>query len=115
MKRFDDRDRGVATQFLLQGVLVCATSIPLYFVFRNPVLLEGGLWSLKNILSVGMISYGIVAETISDTQLETFKDKKKNGETNEPFCRNGYWLKSRHPNLFFETMMWTGFGLYGRF
>lgn len=113
MKRHSNRDAGVARQFFIQGLLVCLTSIPLYFVFKNQVLLAEGLLSLKNILSIGMISYGIFCEGIADSQLENFKEKKKSGEINQPFCTDGFWRKSRHPNLYFELVLWSGFGFYG--
>ena len=114
MKRHSSRDAGVARQFALQGLLVCLTSIPLYFVFKNPALLEGGLYSIKNILSVGLIGYGIFGEAVADQQLQSYKERKKRGETSDVFCRDGFWRKSRHPNLFFEQVMWSSFSLYGK-
>lgn len=113
MKKYSSRDAGVARQFALQGLLVCLTSIPLYYVFKNPVFLEGGLLSIKNILSTGLIGYGIFCEAVADNQLQNYKEAKKRGETNELFCRDGFWAKSRHPNLFFELVTWGGLGLYG--
>lgn len=103
----------MAFQFFFQGLLLSVSSIPLYFVFKNQLILQGGLFTLKNLAAIGMISCGIIGEAISDAQLEKFKDQKKKGIINEPFCRDGLWAKSRHPNLFFELMVWTGFSLYG--
>lgn len=113
MKKYPSRDIGVARQFAIQGLLLCATSIPLYFVFKNQAIFAGGVLTVKNLAALGLISFGIVGEAISDNQLEKYKELKKRGGTDEVFCRDGFWQKSRHPNLFFELMTWTGFSLFG--
>ena len=103
----------MARSFLLQGILVCLTSLPLYFVFKDPKILKGGVLSVKNILAISMCLVGTLLETVADKQIQDFKDAKSRGERKEPLCRDGFWEKSRHPNLFFELVVWFGFGLYG--
>lgn len=52
---------------------------------------------------------GLVGESVSDAQLEAFKaDPHRTGRV----CRRGLWAFSRHPNYFFEILVWTGFALY---
>ena len=51
-----------------------------------------------------------MGETIADRQLVTFKkDPGSRGKT----CRAGLWHYSRHPNYFFEWILWCGFGVLG--
>lgn len=51
---------------------------------------------------------GIIGESIADAQLARFKrDPANKGKT----CRAGLWRYSRHPNYFFEWLMWCSYGL----
>ena len=52
---------------------------------------------------------GIVGESISDAQLNAFKKNPANkGKT----CRAGIWNYSRHPNYFFEWIIWVGYAVF---
>ena len=104
----------MARSFVLQGLMISLTSLPLYYVFKNPHVLQGGLLGLKNILAIGMGIGGTLLEAVSDKQIQDFKLQKAQGLRKEPLCRDGFWQKSRHPNLFFELVLWFGFGIYGR-
>ncbi|WP_035957587.1 DUF1295 domain-containing protein [Bryobacter aggregatus] len=47
--------------------------------------------------------------TIADMQLNRFRSKPENqGQV----CREGLWSWSRHPNYFFEWLVWLSFGLF---
>jgi steroid 5-alpha reductase family enzyme len=51
---------------------------------------------------------GFFGEFLSDSQLARFKAQSANkGEV----CNVGLWRYSRHPNYFFEFVIWLGFGL----
>ncbi len=51
---------------------------------------------------------GIVGEAVADMQLRAFKrDPSSKGKT----CRRGLWRYSRHPNYFFEWLMWCAYAL----
>ena len=53
---------------------------------------------------------GVIGETVADRQLLAFKrDPAHRGRT----CRAGLWRYSRHPNYFFEWVLWCGFGAFG--
>ena len=57
-----------------------------------------------------LVVVGVVGETVADRQLLAFKrDPANRGRT----CRTGLWRTSRHPNYFFEWILWCGFGLLG--
>lgn len=72
-----------------------------------------------------LIVVGIVGEAIADQQLEDYKARKKAEKKikadfmiNQPpsapeIFAEGLWSRSRHPNLFFELMVWTGFAVGG--
>lgn len=47
--------------------------------------------------------------TIADMQLNRFKTNKANEGR---VCREGLWAWSRHPNYFFEWLIWLSYGLY---
>lgn len=51
----------------------------------------------------------ISGEALADAQLATFKrDPYSKGRT----CRVGLWRYSRHPNYFFEWMIWVSFAIF---
>jgi steroid 5-alpha reductase family enzyme len=52
---------------------------------------------------------GVIGETIADHQLTRFKaDPRNRGRV----CDVGLWAYSRHPNYFFEVLVWFGYALY---
>ncbi|MGB0036964.1 MAG: DUF1295 domain-containing protein [Candidatus Acidiferrales bacterium] len=52
---------------------------------------------------------GIAGEAAADAQLKAFKSHPQNrGRT----CRSGLWNYSRHPNYFFEWLVWMGFAVF---
>jgi steroid 5-alpha reductase family enzyme len=60
-------------------------------------------------IGAGIWLVSIAAEAIADLQLSAFKKSPANkGKT----CRQGLWKYSRHPNYFFEWVMWVGFAVF---
>ena len=50
-----------------------------------------------------------LGESVADAQLQAFKaDPANKGKT----CRAGLWNYSRHPNYFFEWLIWVAYALY---
>jgi steroid 5-alpha reductase family enzyme len=50
--------------------------------------------------------FGVLGEGVADWQLSRFRSHPRNhGEV----CREGLWRYSRHPNYFFEWVVWCGF------
>ena len=61
-------------------------------------------------LSVFICLIGVVGESTSDSQLKRFRaDPKNSGQV----CNVGLWRYSRHPNYFFEWIIWCGFACLG--
>lgn len=91
--------------FLLQGVLIVVISLPFLLVSA------GSLPGWSNWETVGCILwfFGVLGEALADHQLSTFRS---NPENNGKVCQSGLWRFSRHPNYFFETMVWVGFFLF---
>jgi len=52
---------------------------------------------------------GILGEALADAQLGAFK---KNPANKGKLCRNGLWNYSRHPNYFFEWLIWIAYALF---
>lgn len=91
--------------FQSQALACILLSAPFYLAARNrtqalhPLEYVGfGLWLI-----------GLVGETISDLQLTSWLANRENrGRT----CRTGLWRYSRHPNYFFESLVWIGYAVF---
>lgn len=91
--------------FQAQAVLILTLSIPFMIVMLNadPVLAP--------VEYAGIVLWfvGLAGESIADRQLKRFKDNPANrGKT----CRAGIWKYSRHPNYFFEWMIWVSYFIF---
>lgn len=60
------------------------------------------------LVGVGVWLVALTGETLSDQQLKTFKS---NPENRDKVCRKGLWNYSRHPNYFFEWLIWVSYAL----
>lgn len=52
---------------------------------------------------------GILGEALADAQLSKFK---KDPANKGKLCRAGLWNYSRHPNYFFEWLIWMGYAIF---
>lgn len=52
---------------------------------------------------------GMIGEAVADAQLDAFK---KNPANKGKPCRAGLWNYSRHPNYFFEWVIWVGYAVF---
>jgi steroid 5-alpha reductase family enzyme len=88
--------------FELQAALVVLFSLPVLlsaFESNSEVrLLE---W-----VGLGISLVGVAGESLADYQMELFK--RRDG-VRESVCEVGLWRYSRHPNYFFESLVWVGF------
>lgn len=76
-------------------------SFPFFIISLNPdPEIKWNEW-----LGAGIWFLSVVGEAVADAQLFQFKkDVRNKGKV----CENGLWYYSRHPNYFFQFMMWVG-------
>ena len=86
----------------LSNVLLC---IPFFIITAN---YEPGFsgWEMAGAL-LWLIS--VTGETLADRQLAAFK---KDPQSKGRVCDRGLWNYSRHPNYFFEWLMWMSYFVF---
>lgn len=93
-------DHGFFWFFQYQAWSVVLLSGPFLLPLLNPAPGIGALeW-----IGAGIFTIGFLGETLADLQMKDFR-KKNPGKT----CDAGLWRYSRHPNYFFESVIWIGF------
>ena len=88
--------------FLGQALLVWLLMLPVYFICLND---SPQLHPLE-IAGVGLWLLGLAGEAISDRQLQNFKSNHASQPNS--LCNEGLWKYSRHPNYFFQSLLWWG-------
>lgn len=91
--------------FQAQAVSVVALALPFLWIARDP----DGAWSLWESLGLVLWLVGIFGEGLADSQMAAFKAKNRDSKA---VCQDGLWHYSRHPNYFFESIIWLGFYTY---
>ncbi len=92
--------------FQLQGVLMVTITLPMVLTLGN----RSPQWHGLEIAAILLFLIAWGGEALADAQLARFKaDPKNKGRT----CQSGLWRYSRHPNYFFEWLIWVSFALYG--
>lgn len=91
--------------FQFQAALDVFLSLPFLLVTLNPAPRLSPLeW-----LGAGLAAVSILGESLADWQLHRFKsDARNRGKT----CQTGLWRYSRHPNYFFEWLIWCAYSLF---
>jgi steroid 5-alpha reductase family enzyme len=92
--------------FVFQGVLVVVLSLPFLLVSCCP----NPFWSVWEVLGIVVWACGVAGEYFADEQLQAFK--RLNPNNPELVCSEGLWHYTRHPNYFFEWLVWVGYFLY---
>lgn len=97
--------RSFTDVFLLQGILCLVISIPVIVVN-----IKASNTKLPILVFLGALVWliGFLFESISDNQLDNFKQSKHKEGT---VLDTGLWKYSRHPNYFGEAMQWWGIGI----
>lgn len=91
--------------FQFQGISNVLLAVPFFAIAMNTrVGLSGFEWA-------GFILWliSVTGETIADRQLAVFKKKPTN---KGKVCDTGLWYYSRHPNYFFEWLMWLSYFIF---
>lgn len=90
--------------FQAQGLLNLVLAVPFLLAVVDPSpRLSPWLWA-------GVVLWGLawMGESLADTQLRRFRlSPMHRGQV----CRTGLWGWSRHPNYFFEWLVWVAFAL----
>jgi steroid 5-alpha reductase family enzyme len=92
--------------FQLQAVSVVLLGVTFALGAENPDP------TLHPVEIVGAVLWllAVTAEAIADRQLAMFK---KTAGANAGVCTVGLWRYSRHPNYFFEWLIWVAFFVFG--
>ncbi|MEP4047840.1 MAG: DUF1295 domain-containing protein, partial [Luteolibacter sp.] len=89
--------------FLANAALVFLLALPFHLIAADPVPTFTPLSVIGSLVALT----GLIGETLADKQKSAFKDKHPSA-----VCNTGLWKYSRHPNYFFESVIWTGFFLF---
>jgi steroid 5-alpha reductase family enzyme len=92
--------------FQMQALSVVLLGFPFLAACSNPTPAVGALeWA-----GAGLWLLAISGEALADAQLASFKrDPRSAGMV----CDAGLWRYSRHPNYFFEWLIWVSYFLFG--
>jgi steroid 5-alpha reductase family enzyme len=106
------RARGTAFQAHMFGLLIIQA--PVSALIATAVLIAarrpGGEFRLTDAAGIIVFVVAFAGETLADLQLKRFKaDPSHLGMV----CDRGLWAWSRHPNYFFEVLIWTAYPMIG--
>ncbi|MGH8377877.1 MAG: DUF1295 domain-containing protein, partial [Gammaproteobacteria bacterium] len=91
--------------FELQALLAVVFALPALFASLN----AAPRFSWLEYLGIALWIIAVTGESIADWQLKRFKaDPANRGR----LCRAGLWNYSRHPNYFFEFLVWVAFAVF---
>jgi steroid 5-alpha reductase family enzyme len=102
-------DRKMFGFFLLQGALQVVLSLPWLLVILDTEPARKFALSPLAWLGAGIWLAGLVGEAIADRQLAAFRANPAN---KGKVCQLGLWNYSRHPNYFFEWLIWVGYAVF---
>ena len=97
-----NKSLGFFIHYQFQAILMLLVALPFFFIAK----IKFNQFNLLNLFAILIISFAIIGETIADFQL--YKYKKANRGS---ICQIGLWYYSRHPNYFFEWLIWVGFSI----
>lgn len=96
---------GFFLNFQFQGLLIFIISLALYFSGK----VEGESLTTYDWVGLSFCYLGLIGETLSDMQRNRFL--KNNKDKEDKACDVGLWKYLRHPNYFFECLVWVGFAI----
>jgi steroid 5-alpha reductase family enzyme len=91
--------------FQAQAISVVLLALPFLLIAADP---DDG-WSVWESVGLAVTLIGILGEGLADRQMSYFKAGKPDSKA---VCQEGLWRYSRHPNYFFEAIIWLGFYLF---
>lgn len=88
----------------MQGLLDVLLSLPFLVLAFDST----SSWRATEILGLVVWAVALLGEGVADRQLKAFKrDPAHRGQV----CQVGLWNYSRHPNYFFEWLIWVAYAL----
>jgi steroid 5-alpha reductase family enzyme len=96
---------------MIQATWVSLCLMPVLAVNALPASTFAALGTAVSITDlIGILLYvgGLSFEVIADRQKSAWSQEKKEKKHDEDFLTRGLWSKSRHPNYFGESTLWTG-------
>lgn len=97
--------------FVAQATWVSLCLLPVLAVNSLPAstfTALGGAVSITDVIGVLLYVGGLSFEVTADRQKNLWVQEKKEKKHDEDFLTRGLWSKSRHPNYFGESTLWTG-------
>ncbi|MCJ1234894.1 hypothetical protein MMC14_002858 [Varicellaria rhodocarpa] len=94
--------------FFAQATWVSLCLLPVLALNSLPSSLLANPLLLTDIIGLLLYTGGISFEIIADRQKSKWVAEKKAKKHSEEFLTRGLWSKSRHPNYFGESTLWTG-------
>jgi steroid 5-alpha reductase family enzyme len=91
--------------FQFQALILASLSL----IFLVPCLNANGRFTPLELAGVVVWLMAVTGESLADFQLKQFKSAPENKGL---ICQAGLWNYSRHPNYFFEWLVWVGFFLF---
>jgi steroid 5-alpha reductase family enzyme len=88
--------------FVFQALLALLFSVPFALLAIDPLQRITGYEWLG--FFIWIAAFG--GESIADAQLKAFKSHPDNAGR---VCEDGFWYHSRHPNYFFECLIWVSY------
>ena len=97
--------------FMIQAVWVSTCLMPILAINALPASIFSALGTAVGITDlIGALLYigGLSFEVTADRQKNAWVQEKREKKHSEEFLTRGLWSKSRHPNYFGESTLWTG-------
>lgn len=91
--------------FLGNATLVFLLALPFHLIATDP----DPTFTPLSIIGALVTLTGLIGETVADNQMSTFKATDPSPKS---VCKKGLWKYSRHPNYFFESVIWLGCFLF---
>jgi steroid 5-alpha reductase family enzyme len=98
--------RNMFALLIAQAPITALISISVLAAARQPE--PGFRW--QDALGVAILLGSVLGETLSDRQMKLFKADPANAGR---VCDQGLWGWSRHPNYFFEALVWVAYPVIG--
>jgi steroid 5-alpha reductase family enzyme len=88
-----------------QAISVFLLALPFYLIASDP----DPAWHPLHVIGAIVTAAGLIGESLADRQMSAFKASDPDPKS---ICKKGLWKYSRHPNYFFESVIWVGIFLF---